>query len=242
MTAAGWHYVVKPPSIGSQAIVGEWLGARLLAMLGIMAADVLPIAVPTELAAQCWPEQSWPDPVLAVASAYPADPDRVAIYDFLPPAIQLANPEHLIGTLAVDLWTGRSEPRQHVFFRQGPMWACAIDHKSAFGHMTEGSGASPAPINPAMHWAYSALSHDQQIERWTAALLALRPDSLRQLVHSLPECWAQQLTPADADALTDRLLARRSLLPGLLARVLHPYFTSRSTQCDSMSVSLPCPI
>lgn len=215
LSADGWHYVVKPPSIGHRALLSEWLGARLLSMLGILAADVQPMVVPASLARQCWPQEHHAEDVIAAASSYPVDPQRTAVYDFLPPAFTAANADHLAGVLAVDLWTGRRQPRQHVFYRQGPWWACAIDHKDCFG--LSSPDAEPDPANPALRHAYPILLGQQScLPFWLEQIARVRLSVVEEMLDSAPECWRE---PAAVEDLRRRIAALAARRQGLADRV-----------------------
>jgi hypothetical protein len=52
-------------------------------------------------------------------SAFPGDPDRLAVYDFLPDALLggLANIAHFLGVLVADKWMANADSRQAIFFR-----------------------------------------------------------------------------------------------------------------------------
>jgi hypothetical protein len=52
-------------------------------------------------------------------SRYPGDPDRLAVYDFLPDALlrKVENMRDYLGILAFDKWMSNADARQSVFFR-----------------------------------------------------------------------------------------------------------------------------
>src|SRR5207244_433812 len=52
-------------------------------------------------------------------SRHPGDPDRLAIYDFIPDALlhQVANAEHFCASLVFDRWVANADGRQTIFFR-----------------------------------------------------------------------------------------------------------------------------
>lgn len=210
LVAADWHYVVKPPSIGLRALLSEWLGARLLSMLGIHAADVQPIVVPAELAQMCWPNLGYGRDVVAAASSYPVDPQRYAVYDLLPRTGDLGNPEHLTGVLVVDLWTGRCEPRQHVFYRKGAWYAYAVDHKDSFGLCAKAHGQTP--LNPTLRYTYNRLLNKRNIAFWLEKIHSIRTSDFDLLLDTTPEAWRK---PEALGELRQRLIGlidRRELV------------------------------
>lgn len=201
LVANDWHYVVKPPSIGLKALLSEWLGARLLLMLGIHAADVQPILVPAELVEMCWPNLGYGRDVVAAASSYPVDPQRYAVYDLLPRTSDLANPEHLTGVLVADLWTGRCEPRQHVFYRKGAWYACAVDHKDSFGLCAKEQGQHP--VNPTLRYLYSRLINERNLAFWLEKIHSISSSDLDLLLDATPEAWRK---PEALGELRQRLI------------------------------------
>ena len=52
-------------------------------------------------------------------SKHPGDPDRMAVYDFIPDALlsQVSNPEQFLAVLVFDRWVANADGRQTVFFR-----------------------------------------------------------------------------------------------------------------------------
>jgi hypothetical protein len=59
------------------------------------------------------------DPGWHFGSRHPGDPDRLAIYDFIPDALlnQVANAEQFRAVLVFDRWAGNADGRQSIFFR-----------------------------------------------------------------------------------------------------------------------------
>lgn len=236
----GWQYVVKPPMIGRRGLINEWLGSRLYQMLGVMAAEVMPILIPAELASELWPDATGSD-MIGSASAFPVDPTRNAIFDLLPPKIlrEVANPDHLVASFAIDLWTGKAKPRHHVFFRQGPWWACAVGNRDLFGEAWDCNG-SGNPCNPIVRWAYPAHFNETQCDLWADQIASIQPDALYRLVGTVPECWLDRNTQSDLLRLADLLLSRRDLVPAMLRGVAGTTPRRTVLRCDNMTVSASC--
>lgn len=237
----GWHYVVKPPMIGRRALINEWLGARLYQMLGLMVADVRPIRIPFALARTCWAHAPQGD-VIGVASAFPVEPAKQAIYDFLPPSMfdRVANLDHLVGALAVDLWAGKSEARHCVYFRQGPWWACFIDHKAMFGGTRWDCVGMANPRNPAAKSAYHHYLTDAEIQMWAKEILSIRPAVLYRLVKEVPDFWLDHDTSLDLSGLAELLLSRRNQIPAMLRSMAGESDPPKASWCGIMSVNAPC--
>src|SRR5947208_17071316 len=59
------------------------------------------------------------EPACQFGSRFPGDPNRLAVYDFLPDALlsQVVNAEDFRAILVFDKWTGNADGRQCVFYR-----------------------------------------------------------------------------------------------------------------------------
>jgi hypothetical protein len=240
MADNGWHYVVKPPSIGRRAMINEWLGAKLFQTLGLRTADVRPIKLPRSIMVDCWSclDQHG---AIGVASAFPVDPSRTAIYDFLPESMsnKLSNLDQMVGALAVDLWTGKVSPRHCVFYREASWWACFVDHKGMFGGVEWQCSGITDPRNPATRWAYDAALTEREIAVWAHRISSIRPDSLRRLFLSVPDCWNDATTKCELLQLCELLLSRQSQLPTTLRKLKFSVRADVRFTCDTMHVT-PC--
>src|SRR5437899_1238502 len=107
-------------------LVNEWIAYRFL--------EYLQIAVPGAAIVRLSPEflSETPDvhiqlgntrsPVLPgwhFGSCFPGDPNKVAVYDFVPDALlkQVENISDFLGILAFDKWTANVDARQSIFLR-----------------------------------------------------------------------------------------------------------------------------
>ena len=108
-------------------LVNEWLGAHLLAALGIATPRVAVITVsPAFLAAS--PEvyletgsaRAPVPPGWHLGSQFPGDPLTEAVYDYLPDSLlpSVANHPDFLGVLAFDKWCGNADARQAIFLRR----------------------------------------------------------------------------------------------------------------------------
>lgn len=239
----GWHYVVKPPMIGHRAMINEWLGARLSHMIGLLAADVHPISIPPALAQECWPDAP-PEGIVGVASAYPLDPTQHPIFDFLPLSLSdtVGNLDHLVGALALDVWTGKSEPRHCVFYRQGLWWAFFVDHKGVLGGSRWDCNGMDDPRNPAQGRWYEAVLHDEQIDLWVDQIAAIRPESLSRVFQEVPEqLIGPSASRADLSQLADLLLSRRDSVPAMLRCMAGASPLMVPRDCGKMALNASCP-
>src|SRR5580704_14796616 len=60
-----------------------------------------------------------PEPGWHFGSAYPGDPSKISVYDFIPDVLleKVVNIPEFWGVLAFDKWTGNADARQSIFFR-----------------------------------------------------------------------------------------------------------------------------
>lgn len=241
----GWHYVVKPPMIGLQALINEWLGARLMRMVGVMAPDVEPILIPAPLAKEAWPDAIIGGDLIGVASAYPVDPTKHAVYDFIPDSFvdKVANKEHFVGALALDLWVGKNDPRHTVYYRQGPFWACFVDNKNLFGAVRWGDLHVADVANPVASSVYRRVLDEAQIDMWTAKIWAIRPAALKRQFSLIPACWEDTTITRALAEIADLLLSRRSIVPVVLRDMARARtaMLQKNLTCAKMAPSTPCP-
>lgn len=124
----GSFYVVKFRNNPQhrRILVNEWLAAVLLDYLQIASPPVQIIDVSEEFLEE-FPEAAItlgsraipPEPGWHFGSRYPGDPDRTAVYDFIPDALleRVANARDFRAAVVFDKWTANADARQCVFFR-----------------------------------------------------------------------------------------------------------------------------
>ena len=164
-------------------------------------------------------------------SQFPGDPNRIAVYDYLPDALlpQVANLDDFRAILVFDKWVANADGRQSIFHR-------------ALVHRSEGRGPASRPGFVARmidhgfafngpHWDFpespvQGLYHRRQVYESVRSLDDFRP-WLDQIVHFpeevIDQAW-KRIPPDWIDGeedqlaqLLDRLHARRSRLPELIS-------------------------
>ena len=164
-------------------------------------------------------------------SQFPGDPNRIAVYDYLPDALlpQVANLDDFRAILVFDKWVANADGRQSIFHR-------------ALVHRSEGRGPAARPGFVARmidhgfafngpHWDFpespvQGLYHRRQVYESVRSLDDFRP-WLDQIVHFpeevIDQAW-KRIPPDWIDGeedqlaqLLDRLHARRSRLPELIS-------------------------
>jgi hypothetical protein len=124
----GHFYVVKfrgNPQ-GRRILLNEWFGTTFLRFLGIACPEPCLIRLTEEFLEQypatgmqfgtrtVRPETGW-----HFGSRYPGDPDRIAVYDFVPDTllVRVENLGEFAGMLVFDKWACNADARQSVFIR-----------------------------------------------------------------------------------------------------------------------------
>ena len=166
-------------------------------------------------------------------SRYPGDPNRVAVYDFLPNSLlqQVVNRVEFLGMLALDKWAGNSNGRQAVFFRarfspwsprqdappltQGFV-AAMIDHGFAFnGPFWD---FPDAPLHGVYHrpLVYEHVRGWDDFQPWLDQIVHFPEEVMDRAAKSTPREWLDGEEDA-LDRLLNQLLKRRPRVPDLIA-------------------------
>lgn len=124
----GHYYVVKFRNNlqGRRTLINEIVAHTLLRQAGLMVPDCVYVNVTAEFL-RSNPEVHLTrnnhrirvEPGWHFGSRYPGDPNRVAVYDFLPDEIitSVINVRDFLGVLVLDKWLANSDRRQCIFHR-----------------------------------------------------------------------------------------------------------------------------
>ena len=124
----GRFYIVKFQNNPQhrRILVNEWIASIFLKYLQISSAEAAIVRVDEEFL-RSNPElcitlgtRSVPvEPGWHFGSLHPGDPNRVAVYDFVPDALlsQVKNLSDFLAILVFDKWVSNADGRQSVFFR-----------------------------------------------------------------------------------------------------------------------------
>ncbi|MEK7408518.1 MAG: HipA family kinase [Acidobacteriota bacterium] len=129
--ADGQYYVVKFKNNPQhrRVLVNELIASVFLRYLQISTPEIAIIRISPEfvkenpeLKFQLGAQGAPVGPGWHFGSRFPDDPDRIAIYDFLPDVFlrQVANLHEFAAVLAFDKWMANADGRQAVFFRGQP--------------------------------------------------------------------------------------------------------------------------
>jgi hypothetical protein len=165
-------------------------------------------------------------------SKHPGDPERTAVYDFIPDALigQVANPEQFLGVLAFDRWAANADGRQAIFFRaQLKDWLARpgvpprklgfvvlmIDHGFAFNGPHWDFPDSAVASLYARRCVYEGVRSMADFEPWIERIRNFPHEVFDKALRQLPPHWMQDDEPK-LHALFETLLRRSRRVPDLL--------------------------
>ena len=132
-------YVLKPVITESQRrmAINEWFMSNLLKTFAVTVPSIVAIRMRHDFRAMNRSALPLTSNALHFASELPANPNKRAIYDFLPRALHpsIHNRSDFVKTEILDLLVGKQDKRQAVFVRStptSPFTAYMIDHGNAF--------------------------------------------------------------------------------------------------------------
>jgi len=237
----GHFYVVKFQNNPQhrRIVINEWLVAEFLRYLQISCPPAAVIHLSEKFLAanpgvsiQLGAQKVRISPGWHFGSRYPGDPNRVAVYDFLPDSLlqQVVNRVEFLGMLALDKWAGNSNGRQAVFFRaRFSQWsprqdappltlgfvASMIDHGFAFnGPFWD---FPDAPLHGLYHrpLVYEPVRGWDDFQPWLEQIVHFPEEVMDRAAKGVPRQWLDGEESA-LDRLLSQLLKRRSRVPDLL--------------------------
>jgi hypothetical protein len=162
----GENYVVKFTNNPQhrRILINEWLASAFLRYLQIHVPQTALIQVSESFLAQnpdvyftLGSRREHPVPGLHFGSKMSVNPDKVAVFDFLPEKLlgKVENKVDFLGTLVFDKWVGNADSRQAVFFRARaktwtPLKGDAPARVGFFAQMIDHGFAFNGP-----HWEYN---------------------------------------------------------------------------------------
>lgn len=232
----GRFYVVKFKNNPQhrRVLVNELIASIFLDYLGISAPPAQIISISPEFLARN-PEVGfqWGAQRIQAAtgwhwgSGYPGDPDRVAVYDFLPDALLrgVTNLREFAGALVFDKWMGNADGRQAVFFRRRPPEDSQAGAPRFFAWMIDQGYVLNGP-----HWdfpdlplqglyyrptVYEPVTGWESFQPWLDRILHFPEDVMDQACKRVPLEWIEGEEQA-LEAVLERLLDRRRHVTRLL--------------------------
>jgi len=163
-------------------------------------------------------------------SAYPGDPSKLTVYDFLPDALlrKVENLRDYLGMLAFDKWVANGDARQSVFFRARISdWlrgqaearvgfvALMIDHGYCFNGPNWELSDAPLQGLYFRPVVYEPVRSLDDFEPWLSQIAAFPESLLDDVCKRIPEQWLESDREA-LEALLEQLMRRRKRIPALL--------------------------
>jgi hypothetical protein len=233
----GQWYVVKFRNNPQhrRVLVNEALCATLLRYLKISAPPTALIQVSAGFLAanpachiQLGTRQVAPEPGWHFGSQYPGDPDRIAVYDFLPDTLlsQVANLEDFRAILVLDKWAGNADGRQCVFYRamvrradsaggRAGFVARMIDHGYAFNGPNWDFPESAVQGLYARKLVYQEVRSLDAFQPWLEQVVHFPEEVIDQAWKAIPPDWIEGEEDA-LERLLEQLFERRVRVPDLL--------------------------
>lgn len=239
--ADGHHYVVKFLNNPQhrRILINEWLSGVLLRHLQIHTPEVVLFSI-SEAFIEENPElymirgssRERPLPGLHFGSRVAVNPDRTAIYDFLPDTLlgKIENRADFLGAAVFDKWVCNSDSRQAVFFRARakkwtPLKGDAPARTGFFAQMIDHGFAFNGP-----HWAYPdspgygvyfrASVYDEvqsldSFQPWLDMVRHFPLEVIDQAWKEVPQAWLEG-DEGELEGLLEQLLKRRGKVEHLI--------------------------
>ena len=220
-------------------LVNEWIGSAFLSYLGISTPETSIISVSEDFLSehpdvhfQLGSRRQPVEPGWHFGSRFPGDPARNVVYDFLPDSLldKIENLGDFLGTLVFDKWMGNADSRQAVFFRARlksylpdsgfhPLRVGFVAHMVDHGFIFEGPHwrftDSPLQGLYFRHGVYQNVRGLDDFQPWLDRIVHFPEEVVDQAVKQIPPAWLEG-EEAIFQSLLERLLARRSQVPGLI--------------------------
>jgi len=234
----GQWYVVKFRNNPQhrRVLVNELLAARLLTYFQVATPQTALVRISEEFLADnpgvhlsLGSRQIPVEPGWHFGSQYPGDPERIAVYDFLPDALlpKVANLEDFRAILVFDKWVGNADGRQSIFYRATVRRAASdsgspgfvarmIDHGFAFNGPYWDFPDSPLHGLYARRQVYESVHSLQDFEPWLGQVNHFPEEVMDFAWKAIPPDWVEGEEHALA-RLMERLFERRKRIPELIA-------------------------
>jgi hypothetical protein len=173
-----------------------------------------------------------PAPGWHYGSRYPGDPDRLAVYDFVPETLlrDISNLNDFLGALVFDKWAANGDSRQAVFFRARLKdWtpgagahplklgfvAVMIDHGYLFNGPYWDFPDSPVQGLYYRKQVYEKVRSLDDFEPWLGQVVNFPEEIVDRAWRQIPPGWVEGEEDA-LECLLEQLLRRRRKVPELI--------------------------
>ena len=219
---------------GNRTLVNEWIACRLLSDMRISTPGLRILELPSSLPSRddlyflMKNERIKPQGVQHLGSQCPVDPEKTAIFDFLPDKLlpNVCNLAEFAAMYVFDQWVGQSDKRQAIFVRDRKVTAGIglrgyfVDHGMAFDGSQWQLLDRPRCGLAFQSKVYSSLDLAALVEKALCQIESINETTLFTAAEGVPSSW---FGPGDQEAL-DHLMAklkrRQASLRPLIARHL----------------------
>jgi hypothetical protein len=220
-------------------LINEWLACVFLRYLQIYVPETALVELTPdfvesnpELYFSLGPRREPVKPGLHFGSRMAVNPDRVAVFDFLPDKLlgKVENRTDFLGMLVFDKWVGNADSRQAVFFRararnwtplkgEAParigFFAQMIDHGFAFNGPHWGFQDSPLQGLYFRTSVYDEVQSLDSFEPWLEMVANFPASVIDSAWKEIPREWLED-DEEELEKLLENLLKRREQVPRLL--------------------------
>ncbi len=165
-------------------------------------------------------------------SCFPGDPNRNAVYDFIPDVLlgKVVNLPDFVGALVLDKWTGNADARQAVFFRarirdwvvgadapqlQKGFIAQLVDHGYCFDGPHWDYADSPLQGLYMRPLVYQHVTGWDDFQPWLDQVVDFPDEVVDEAAKQVPAEWLES-DEAAFQNLLEKLMSRRKRVPDLL--------------------------
>ena len=220
-------------------LVNEWISAVFLKYLQITTPETAIVDLTPEFLAknpdvhiQLGSRKVAIEPGWHFGSAYQGDPDRVAVYDFIPDLLldKVVNLADFLGVLVFDKWAGNADSRQSIFYRARlKQWvsggdeyltrtgfvANMMDHGYVFDGPHWTFADSPLQGLYFRPIVYEKVRSWNDFQPWLDRVVHFPEEVVDDALKQLPPQWLAGDEEALEKLLT-KLMARRKRVPSLI--------------------------
>ena len=241
----GRFYVVKFRNNPQhrRILVNEWIAGTFLRYLQVATPDMAMVNVSAaflesnpEVHIQLGTRSIPIEPGWHFGSAYPGDPAKTAVYDFIPDLLldKVVNLADFLGVLVFDKWAGNADARQSIFYRARLReWAPGADEyltKAGFvanmmdhGYVFDGPHwtFTDAPLQGLYFrpTVYQKVRCFDDFQPWLDRVENFPDDVVDDALKQLPPAWLNGDENA-VETLVTKLLARRKRVRELIGELV----------------------
>ena len=220
-------------------LVNEWLAAVFLRYLQISVPDTAIVNLTAEfleanpeIHIQLGSKRVPIEPGWHFGSAYPGDPARTAVYDFIPDLLldKVVNLADFLGVLVFDKWAGNADSRQSVFFRarlkrweagrdeyltQTGFVANMMDHGYVFDGPHWTFADSPLQGLYFRPLVYQNVRSFEDFQPWLDRVMNFPDEVVDDALKQVPPEWVEGDEP-ELNTLLTKLMKRCKRVPDLI--------------------------